>query len=73
MGPAGAGGGGAGGSSEYVRNELRAVVDARAARPVLHTLQPPDLDLVGFDMPTPGQSQYLTQISKINEIVKNRQ
>ncbi|CAB3231051.1 unnamed protein product [Arctia plantaginis] len=51
------GGGAAGGAgtSEYVRNELRAVVGARSARPDLHPLQPPDIDpLMSFDMPTPG-------------------
>lgn len=49
-------GGGAGGTSEYVRNELRAVVGARSARPDLHPLQPPDMDqLMSFDIAPPGQ------------------
>lgn len=45
----------AGGTSEYVRNELRAVVGARS-RPDLHQQMQPDLDpLITFDMSTPGQ------------------
>ncbi|XP_026745325.1 homeobox protein engrailed-1-like [Trichoplusia ni] len=48
-------GAGAAGTSEYVRNELRAVVGARSARPDLHPLQPPDMDsLMSFDMTPPG-------------------
>ncbi|XP_045520917.1 uncharacterized protein LOC123712042 isoform X2 [Pieris brassicae] len=51
-----AGGAGAGpaggGTSEYVRNELRAVVGARSARPEMHAQE---LDpLLAFDMPAPG-------------------
>lgn len=45
-----------GGTSEYVRNQLRAVVGARPARPDMHTLHAPDLDpLLNFDMSAPGQ------------------
>lgn len=52
---AGGAGGAAGGTSEYVRNELRAVVGARAARPDLPAMHAPDLDpLLTFDMPAPG-------------------
>lgn len=50
----GGAGAGAGGTSEYVRNELRAVVGARSARPDLHQMQPPDLDLMTFDISAPG-------------------
>lgn len=56
VGAAGAGGAGAsaGGTSEYVRNELRAVVGARSARPDLHAAHQ-DLDpLMTFDMNTPS-------------------
>lgn len=50
------GSGSSGGTSEYVRNELRAVVGARSARPDLHPLQPPDMDnLMSFDMSAPGE------------------
>lgn len=58
---AGAGSGaGAAGTSEYVRNELRAVVGARSARPDLHPLQPPDMDsLMSFDMTPPGTLLFL--------------
>lgn len=59
--PGVAGGGGAGGTSEYVRNELRAVVGARSARPDLHQLQPPDMDsLMSFDIAPPGQYIHIT-------------
>lgn len=52
----GVGVGSSGGTSEYVRNELRAVVGARSARPDLHPLQPPDMDnLMTFDMSAPGE------------------
>lgn len=52
----GVGSGSSGGSSEYVRNELRAVVGARSARPDLHPLQPPEMDnLMSFDMSAPGE------------------
>lgn len=55
VGAVGVGGAAGGGTSEYVRNELRAVVGARSARPELHTLHAPDLDpLLNFDMPAPG-------------------
>lgn len=48
--------GNSGGTSEYVRNELRAVVGARSARPDLHPLQPPDMEnLMSFDMSAPGK------------------
>lgn len=60
---AGVAAGGAG-TSEYVRNELRAVVGARSARPELHPLQPPDIDpLMTFDMPTPGWYHYIDFIT----------
>jgi hypothetical protein len=44
-------------SSEYVRNELRAVVGARSARPDLQPqMQPPDLEqLITFEMPASGK------------------
>lgn len=49
-------GGGGGATSEYVRNELRAVVGARA-RPDMHPqMQQPDLDPLSmpYEMSTPG-------------------
>lgn len=61
---AGAGGGAGaaagGGTSEYVRNELRAVVGARSARPDLQPqMQSPDLDpLMTFDMPASGELTF---------------
>lgn len=50
-----------GGTSEYVRNELRAVVGARSARPDLQPqMQQPDLDpLMTFDMSSSGKHRFL--------------
>lgn len=56
-----------GGTSEYVRNELRAAVEARSVRaPDLHNLQPPELDsLVTFDMTPSGSFTFINHIPYI--------